>query len=316
MSPSVDPEHLLTLLAVAESGSESAAAELLGIGQSSVSRRLASLQQSAAEALTVRTVTGVRPTPAGERLLPHARAIRAALLASQREVAPEESRPLAFRIGFSPHVATGVGALFVAAAARGHAGERVAAELEESPSAALLARLRGSAPPDATGGRLDAALTFSSIIGQEPGFAAERLGADDLVLVSTTALTSGSELDLDALRKTPLLLPPAESPVHTRAVTALARAGFHPADAIVASSPAALKAAVLAGAGAGVALASACASEVAAGWLRAHVLDDAVELWLLVADRLPPREAAAVREFASHAASGLARPERGLGRGE
>lgn len=316
MSPSVDPEHLLTLLAVAESGSESAAAERLGIGQSSVSRRLAGLQQAAAEPLTVRTVSGVRPTPAGERLLPHARAIRAALEASQREIAPEGSRQLAFRVGFSPHVATGVGALFIAAAARGHAGERVTADLEEASAAALLARLRGSGPPDTSGGRLDAALTFASIIGQEPGFEATRLGEDDVVLVSTSALASGGELDLDALRRAPLLLPPAASAVHTRAVAALARAGFHPANALVAPSPAALMAAALAGGGVGVTLASSCASEVAAGWLHAYALDDVVELWLLVADRLPVREAAAVREFSRQAASALARPDLGEGRGE
>lgn len=310
MSPAVDPEHLLTLLAVAESGSESAAAELLGIGQSSVSRRLAALQQSSREPLTVRTAGGVRPTATGERLLPHARAIRAALASSEREIAPAESRPLAFRLGFSQHAALGLAAAFIAGAARGLGGESVAAEYEEASSAALLGRLRGAPQLEAGSARIDAALALASPGSREPGLSATHLGSDDIVLISATSLGRGQAADPESLRKAPLLLPPAGSSVHTRALSALARSGVHPANVTVSPSPAALKSAVLAGAGTGVTIASGCASEVAAGWLFAYRFEEteAVDVWLLVSDHLPPREAVAVRSLARQAASCLSRP--------
>lgn len=326
----VDPEHLLTLLAVAESGSESAAAELLGIGQSSVSRRLAGLQQSSEEPLTTRTATGIRPTAAGERLLPYARAIRTALQASQRAVAPEASRPLSFRIGVSEHAALGVGAQFMAAlAARGAAAQDAHVEYLQEQSFALLGRLRGG--PASADGALDAAIALDAPASHEPGFTAERLGADDLMLISTRAIESGSEPDLDELRAATLLLPPSGSQVHARALAELAAAGLHLRNRVIAPGPAALKAAVLAGAGMGVTLASCCASEVAAGWLFGYTLqtllaaagtasgtsagtagggarNGSVDVWLLLADHLPPREAAVVTECARRAANALARP--------
>src|SRR5690606_18153453 len=97
-------ELLLTLLAVAEAGSESEASAVLGIGQSSVSRRLAALQQDVAEPLTQRTAAGLKVTSAGERLLPHARQVRSALLAAGRtlDAAPG---PLDLELGLSPHLA-------------------------------------------------------------------------------------------------------------------------------------------------------------------------------------------------------------------
>src|SRR5690606_10321979 len=79
-----DAETLMTLLTLHETGSESAAAEVLGVGQSSVSRRIATLQRLSPEPLTVRTATGTKLTPAGQRLLPFAREARAALLGAAR----------------------------------------------------------------------------------------------------------------------------------------------------------------------------------------------------------------------------------------
>lgn len=310
MAATVDPEHLLTLLAVAESGSESAAAELLGVGQSSISRRLGALQQASREPLTVRTASGVRPTPTGERLLPHARAIRAALAASEREIAPVEQRPLAFRLGVSNHIAIGLAAAFMAGAARGHQGESVMVEYEEASSVSLLSRLRGGPQVVQGTARLDAALTLTSPGSREPGLSATHLGSDDIVLISASPVGRGPVAVTEALRRSTLLLPPAESTVHIRALASLARSGVHPANMLVSPSPAALKAAVLAGAGIGVTLASACASEVAAGWLSAYALEDpeAVDAWLLVSDGLPTRETAALRELTHQAAACLSRP--------
>lgn len=60
-------------LAVAETGSLSAAARQLRVGQATVSRRIAQLEQSIGHALFHRGVEGAQLTAAGERIVPAAR---------------------------------------------------------------------------------------------------------------------------------------------------------------------------------------------------------------------------------------------------
>lgn len=60
-------------LAIAEAGSLSAAAKRLGVGQPTVSRRLAELEYRVGAPLFTRQVAGATPTSAGERLLAPAR---------------------------------------------------------------------------------------------------------------------------------------------------------------------------------------------------------------------------------------------------
>ncbi len=66
-------EDLQLFLAIAETGSLSAAAKVLAQGQPTVSRRLAALEYRVGTPLFLRSVTGVAMTVAGERLLPSAK---------------------------------------------------------------------------------------------------------------------------------------------------------------------------------------------------------------------------------------------------
>ncbi len=68
-----DLEQLRTFVAVTDSGSLSAAAPRLFLSQSSVSEQLRKLEERAGVPLLIRGRRGVQPTPAGERLLGHAR---------------------------------------------------------------------------------------------------------------------------------------------------------------------------------------------------------------------------------------------------
>ncbi|NML30596.1 LysR family transcriptional regulator [Paraburkholderia antibiotica] len=70
-----DLTQLRTFVAVAESGGVSAGAERVFLSQSSVSEQLKKLEERAGQPLFVRGRQGVHPTPAGERLLEHARRI-------------------------------------------------------------------------------------------------------------------------------------------------------------------------------------------------------------------------------------------------
>lgn len=80
----LDPVLLRTFVAVADLGSFTAAAAAEGYTQSAVSRQVAALEDVCGVELFARGARGVRPTPAGEHLLPHARALLDRLAATAR----------------------------------------------------------------------------------------------------------------------------------------------------------------------------------------------------------------------------------------
>ncbi|TCO26572.1 DNA-binding transcriptional LysR family regulator [Kribbella steppae] len=80
----MDPHLLRTFIAVATTGSFSAAAAELGYTQSAVSQHIAALENSLGTALLTRRP--VAPTPAGERLLEHAGAILLRIEAARADV--------------------------------------------------------------------------------------------------------------------------------------------------------------------------------------------------------------------------------------
>lgn len=290
-----DAELLLTLLAVAEAGSESAAADALGIGQSSVSRRIAALQKDSDVPLTQRTAGGTRLTAAGEALLPYARTVRAALTAAMRQLDPSVPDPLQVTLGVSHHLVPRLaGALLVERRERAAEGEPIEPALREDYSAALLEAVRE--------GTLQAAVTLWAPAGGEPGLRAVRLGEDRLRLVAQQGarVIRGGRIDPDAFREATLLVPTTASTIGMRARTVLRRAGLEPARIADLSGPAAVRAAVLNGEGVGVTLASYTASEAAAGWLAQAEVDpedSGVDVWLLLSDRVPEADAARVERL-------------------
>jgi DNA-binding transcriptional LysR family regulator len=86
------PTGLRVLVEIAQAGSFSAAARVLGYTQSAVSRQVAALEATAGQALFERRRDGVVLTPAGARLLPHAARVLDELDAAARDLAAPESR--------------------------------------------------------------------------------------------------------------------------------------------------------------------------------------------------------------------------------
>ena len=89
----IDPNDLLVFARVAELGSFSRAAERLGLPKSTVSRRLAALEQRMGERLLLRTTRRQTLTEFGLQLLEHARQVVAEMdavgvLREQRQAAP------------------------------------------------------------------------------------------------------------------------------------------------------------------------------------------------------------------------------------
>lgn len=97
----MDPRKLIVVLEVAEHGSVSRAAKKLRIAQPSVSRTISDFEALHGVRIFDRGTRGVTLTPDGERLIAHARAIRAELQHAEREIAEakqEDLQPLAIGI--------------------------------------------------------------------------------------------------------------------------------------------------------------------------------------------------------------------------
>lgn len=86
-------DDLSVFLALFRHGSASRAAAALGIGVSTVSRRLDRLEGSLGRPLFARTSEGVQPTAAGRALLPHATAVEHAILAGTTAVHSLQEHP-------------------------------------------------------------------------------------------------------------------------------------------------------------------------------------------------------------------------------
>ncbi|WP_156221313.1 LysR family transcriptional regulator [Actinomadura litoris] len=169
----LDPVLLRTFVAVAELGSFTAAAAAGGYTQSAVSRQIATLEDVCGVELFARGARGVRPTPAGEYLLPHARGLLDRLAGTARAI--EGLRRLdtgTLRLGAFP---TANAALVPRALARfraRHPGVEVA--LREGTTERLLPKLEA--------------------------------GDLDLAVVSTHKVTSIDAADLVPLREDALLV--------------------------------------------------------------------------------------------------------------
>jgi DNA-binding transcriptional LysR family regulator len=109
--PSLELRHLLALLAVAETGTFSAAAEQLGYTQSAVSQQIATLERIVGASLFER-LGGRRPvrlTAAGEMLLTHARAVLARVSSAAADLrALTSGQQGELRIGTLPSIGTKV----------------------------------------------------------------------------------------------------------------------------------------------------------------------------------------------------------------
>ncbi|MEU0598151.1 LysR family transcriptional regulator [Streptomyces sp. NPDC006393] len=94
--PDLAPHELRVLVAVADTGGFSAAAEALGVTQSAVSHSVRGSERKIGAVLFDRARAGARPTPAGEKAVAHARRILRLLQVLTAE-AREAARPDATR---------------------------------------------------------------------------------------------------------------------------------------------------------------------------------------------------------------------------
>ncbi|MFQ5426244.1 MAG: LysR family transcriptional regulator [Gaiellales bacterium] len=95
------PDQLISFAAVFEHGSVTAAARALDVSQPAVSGRLRSLRALTGRQLYVRRGSTLELTPAGEALLPHARALARAMERAKQSLAAPTSAELEASVAFS-----------------------------------------------------------------------------------------------------------------------------------------------------------------------------------------------------------------------
>ncbi|MER5211927.1 LysR family transcriptional regulator [Streptomyces sp. NPDC002838] len=243
-----DPTRLAALVAVAEAGSITRAAERLGYTPPALSQQLAKLEREAGTALLVRHHRGARLTGAGEVLVARARRVLDELERARHELAR-----LAGLSGGTLRLGTfqtaGIHLLppVLSAFRRAYPDvELIVADHEPSAGVAAVAA-----------GEIDLAMTHR----YEPGVPVplpSSVGADpilveELVLVSAPghALTSGtSRLPLAELAGQPLISMAPDHPGRREVEAVLARAGATPS--VLVATPGYVLVCALASAGLGV----------------------------------------------------------------
>lgn len=239
----IQPDHLLTFARVAELGSLSAAATELNLTQPAVSNQLKLLAQAIGEPVFSRHRFGVRLTPAGEGLLPHALAVRRSLAGARAwalELRGLEAGGLSVAASTTNavHVLPGLLAAF-------HARHpNVALRVRQGNSRDVLAALRS--------GVCEVGLVEGPPGAVPPGFEVETFREDELVLVvaPTHPLVGRARLTPRDLGGLGVVWREPGSGTREVAESALERAGIEVRTVLELAGTEAVKAAVISGLGA------------------------------------------------------------------
>ncbi|WP_169311912.1 LysR substrate-binding domain-containing protein [Deinococcus maricopensis] len=238
----VQPEHLLTLLRVADTGSLSAAATELNLSQPAVTQQLKLLERAVGEPLFTRHRAGVTLTRTGDGLLPFARALRRALDdARQYALDLRDLQAGDVRVAASTTLAAFVLPPALATFHARHPG--VALHVTSGNSREVTQRLLD--------GACDLALIEGARPALPPGFGHAVLRQDTLRLVAApTHPLAGRTLQPGDLDDLPVVWREPGSGTREVARAALARANVRVHDVLHLAGAEAVKEAVLSGLGA------------------------------------------------------------------
>ncbi|MFC8615774.1 LysR family transcriptional regulator [Micromonospora purpureochromogenes] len=251
----VSLDLLRSFLAVHRSGSITAAAELLGLAQPTVTAQIRALEEAVGRPLFDRVPRGVLPTPAGDEL---ARRVADPLDRLDAVLADDTATP------YPRTVFLGGPAEFLAELALPAVAGLVAEGLELRVAAGLPEQLLD----DLAAGRLD--LVVSSVRPRRRGLAAEPLYDEEFALVAAPAWGERlpDPVTPQALRDVPLVAYAEEAPILRRWWRTVFDTRLTRTPNLVVADLRAVLAAVVAGAGASVLPTYLCRDELASGALR------------------------------------------------
>lgn len=193
----MDLRELGFYVRVVECGSLSSASRMLGVAQPSLSARIRGLENALGVALLHRSVTGVRPTSAGEtlyqralNLLKQADLLQSEIRAGNTDVVVSVGLPTTVSLHLTVPLVRAVTARF----------PEVKLRIIESMSGYLSEWLEQ--------GRLDLAVLYN--VRSSTSFLCDELLQEDLYLISEHGLgKAAAEIPLDAISGAPLVLPSA-----------------------------------------------------------------------------------------------------------
>jgi DNA-binding transcriptional LysR family regulator len=229
--------------AVVRHGSFTAAADELWLTQSALSQQVRRLEAEMGVRLLERGPRGVRPTAAGEALLPRAEAILAQAAAARAEL-DEHAGAARGRVAVAAAPGDAVALPAALAAFHGaHPGIQVA--LRQAPAAEVAALV----------GRGAVDVGLAALAGPPPaGARVAATAADELraILPPGDPLAAGGDgeaLPLSALRQRPFVLADPGSPLRAAVLGACQAAGFSPVPLFEVGDPATVRHLVAAGLG-------------------------------------------------------------------
>ncbi len=251
---SLTASRLVALLAIADAGSVTRAAANLHTSQPALSRTLRTVERELGVTLFERGPRGVHPTPEGERLLAHARALDAVLTAAGREAdALREDRPARLAVGVAPGVPLWPVAEVVARIACGprsrrRSGRPARREREGTIDVTVVVEPRPSLVELVTSGQLDVAI--APLTGEpQPSIREERLYDERSVVAGRPRhpLSRQATVTLADLATWPWILPPRGTSRRSWVERAFAAEGLEPPRAAVETADIPLQLALVAG---------------------------------------------------------------------
>lgn len=218
----MDLRQIEYFVRVAEVGSFSGAARLVGVAQPALSRQIRQLEVELRQTLFIRDGRGAKPTEAGELLLEHGRAILHQLARAREELAGARGRLAGHvAIGLPPSVARVV-AVPLTRAFREHLPEATLS-IGEGLSSALLDGLRQ--------GRHELVVLYDAL--PAPDLETESLLDEELWLVEPRkGSRHRAACPLPVLATLPLVIPSRPNAVRLRVERALAGLGAKPTIAL------------------------------------------------------------------------------------
>lgn len=220
----MDLEQLRAFVTIVDAGGVSAAAQALNRTQSAVTKRLQALERAAGQPLMDRLARTLVLTPAGQRLLPHARRVLTEADAARRaldETADALTGSLA--IATSHHIGLHRLPPVLEGFVRDHPGVDLHIDFLDSEDGCAAV---------AQGTRELAIVTLPD--APNPVLATRVVWDDPLVFVAApdhplaTRSTGGAPIAIDTLAAHPAILPDARTFTHRRIAAALAQAGLRP----------------------------------------------------------------------------------------
>jgi DNA-binding transcriptional LysR family regulator len=207
----VDVRHLEALLAVAEEGSFTAAADRLRTVQSNISEHVRQLEAELGVQLLVRNRRGAVPTEFGTRVLERARAVRSEIEALHKDLSMLQGLETGHAtLGVVGTLSRSVVPILVAEIRRVAPG--VSLRLTEGASERLAA--------DVATRELASAIVTEPV--NDPRLHVEHLRDEELVAMvpATSTIGAGDSITLAALARESLILPPIANPLRDEVETA------------------------------------------------------------------------------------------------